>query len=225
MTELELMKAHCDACYVQDASGDLVCINDWLRGPAPLLWMGLTPQGALWRFRSDVPIGTRARAAQLIAQESCRSGDDRAPIHDVRYRQLFAADHAVGGPTFWLPKPATPIDMPTTRVFERDADLLRGGGLDAWTPDLPFQQPTIASLDDGRAVSICASVRITSVAHEAGVETLESHRRRGHGAAAVSAWTRQVVQEGALPLYSAAWNNDASRALAARVGFTMFGWG
>jgi predicted GNAT family acetyltransferase len=82
----------------------------------------------------------------------------------------------------------------------------------------------VVSLAEGRAVSVCASVRIAPTAHEAGVETVSDHRRRGHAVAAVRAWAREVETGGALPLYSTSWDNHASRAVAARVGGELFGW-
>lgn len=224
MTELDLMRAHCEACYVHDARADLTCINDWIKRPAPVLWLGLTARGVLWRFRSDVPADARARAERLLREERFGRAERRTPIHDAAYRHLLAVENVVAGPTYWLPDPPVLLRAPTTRLSEADAEVLRGGDLDAWIPDIPYQQPMIASVEEGRAVAICASVRITQVAHEAGVETLPTHRRRGHATAALAAWAREVSAAGALPLYSTSWDNHASRALAARLGFQMFGW-
>jgi predicted GNAT family acetyltransferase len=80
-----------------------------------------------------------------------------------------------------------------------------------------------ATLLDGKAVSVCASVRITPAADEAGVDTHRDFRRQGHAARAVVAWARAVREVDRIPLYSTSWQNEASRALAHRLGLIQFG--
>jgi predicted GNAT family acetyltransferase len=70
---------------------------------------------------------------------------------------------------------------------------------------------------------VCASVRVTVDAHEAGVETHPDFRGRGQGARAVAAWATLVRESGAVPLYSTSWSNEASRRLASRLGLVQFG--
>jgi predicted GNAT family acetyltransferase len=60
------------------------------------------------------------------------------------------------------------------------------------------------------------------VAAEAGVETREQYRGRGYGSIAVVAWAAAVRQGGRMPLYSAEWENIASRALASRIGLICY---
>jgi predicted GNAT family acetyltransferase len=96
-------------------------------------------------------------------------------------------------------------------------------GLPEWIPDVPYQQPFVAVIVDGQAVAVCASVRITDAAHEAGVETLAAHRRKGYAVAVVSAWASAVEKMGALPLYSTSVENVASQSVAARLGLSQYG--
>jgi hypothetical protein len=102
-------------------------------------------------------------------------------------------------------------------IDDTNADLLRGG-FEEWLPDVPHRHPFIAALENGYAVSVCASVRISEAAHCAGVETLPGVRRKGHGLSAVSAWVDAVRAMNAIPFYSTSWNNIASWGLAARLG-------
>lgn len=95
--------------------------------------------------------------------------------------------------------------------------------LEDWLGDVALGVPMVIALQDGKAVSICGSVRVTPVAHEAGVETHRDFRGRGHGALAVNAWARMVREMDRLPLYSTSWENQASRALAKRLGLIQFG--
>jgi predicted GNAT family acetyltransferase len=108
-------------------------------------------------------------------------------------------------------------------IDEANADLLRGG-LEDWLPDVPHRQPLVAMLEDGHAVSVCASVRITARTHEAGVETLPGYRRRGHAMNAVAGWAREVRSRGiSMIFYSTGWDNAASQQVAARLGLTVIG--
>jgi predicted GNAT family acetyltransferase len=56
--------------------------------------------------------------------------------------------------------------------------------------DVPKAQPFMALIEGGRAVSICASVRISGAVHCAGVETHPDHRQRGYASEVVAAWAQ-----------------------------------
>ena len=101
-----------------------------------------------------------------------------------------------------------------------DAGLL-AGGLDEWVPDIALGLPAVAVVRDGRAVSICASVRATAAIHCAGVETLPGHRSQGCGEAAVRAWADEVCRRGAEPFYGTTFDNIASQRLAQRCGLRI----
>ncbi|TDJ22462.1 MAG: GNAT family N-acetyltransferase [Gammaproteobacteria bacterium] len=81
----------------------------------------------------------------------------------------------------------------------------------------------MAMIEDGQAVSVCASSRITDAAHEAGVETLPEHRRKGHAVNVVAGWASAVRLLGADPFYSTSWENVASQNVATRLGLSAFG--
>lgn len=222
---VELMTQHVQACYTHDDAGNIVRINDWIGNAAPRFWLGRTPDGSIWRFRRDVPASVRAEVEASCREELRCSGEPRPSLHDSTYRRLFAEDDAaldvVAGPTYWFRR-AVDVHGDVVRIAEENRDLLRDG-LEAWLPDVSHQQPMVVSLHAGRAVSICASVRITPQAHEAGVETVPAFRRRGHALAAVAAWATAVMALGRVALYSTSWDNRASQAVAARLGLEAFG--
>ena len=56
-----------------------------------------------------------------------------------------------------------------------------------------------------------------------GVETADGWRGRGLAGEAVSEWAREVRADGRIPLYSTSWSNDASRAVAEKLGLVHFG--
>ena len=219
----DLMTMHCDALYVHNEREELVCGNDWLGRPAPLLWLGFTHTKILRRFRADVAPEIRRQIEALVAQEEVTPAN-RLPRHHEAYCDLLEVLDATAGPTYRVTNLQGPFGQRTQRITPANADILSNSDLAAWHPDIPYQQPMFTAIENEQAVAICASVRITSAAHEAGVETVPHYRRRGYAAAAVAAWAQSLLTAGIVPLYSTAWENLASQGVARRVGFTAFGW-
>lgn len=225
LTHFELMNVHVHTGYTHDANLRIDSINDWVDGRAPRFWLGRTSQGAIWRFRADLPDELCSELTRLCRTETCPSPLPPLPLHDKAYRALLHAHAPIStvaaGPTYWFAR-RTHTDRPVVRVTTGQADLLRGA-LDAWIPDIPHQQPFVVALEDGKAVSVCASVRITAHAHMAGVETAPAFRRKGYAASAVAGWSNDVMDLGCIALYSTSWENSASQGVAAKLGLEMFG--
>ena len=83
--------------------------------------------------------------------------------------------------------------------------------------------PVAAAVVDGSAVSICYCARLSPLAAEAGVETLDAMRGRGYATAAVTAWATAMRGRGLLPLYGTSWENVASQRVAEKVGAVCYG--
>jgi len=225
MTPLEWMQRHVDALYVHDDRGRIVGVNQWNGGVAPRFFLGRTSAGHLWRFRSDVDaelveaLSARARAEPVLDDVSA------LPKHRYDYERLLALRAPIerhwSGPAYRLPRGVAPSRAPRM-LGVADGGLLRDG-LDAWQEDLAHRQPVLAAIVEGRAVAVCASVRISAAAHAAGVETLPAFRRRGHAVDVVAGWAQVVHASGAGALYSTSWDNLASQRVAARLGGSRFG--
>jgi hypothetical protein len=123
------------------------------------------------------------------------------------------------GPLYGFPA-SLPDGHGAVRIDETNADFLRGG-LDEWLPDVADGTPMVAVVVDGRAVSVCASVRVSAAAHCAGVETLVDYRGRGLAALAVTAWARLVRAKGAAPVYGTTFDNLASQGVARALGLRL----
>jgi predicted GNAT family acetyltransferase len=93
--------------------------------------------------------------------------------------------------------------------------------LNSWLPDVAYRQPFMAMIEGDDVVSLCASVRISTAVHCAGVETHPEFSRRGYASSVVAAWARQVHALGATPFYSTSWDNIASQRVAGRVGLEL----
>jgi RimJ/RimL family protein N-acetyltransferase len=218
------MRLHVEALY-RHVDSRMQSINQWQGGVAPRFFLGRTAEGNLPRFGTDLPDELARKLEELCLKEPSSRELAPEPVHLPQYLSLLGShapiDRIWTGPAYWFSKHVTLLG-PATVIREENADLLRGG-LESWLPDVPHRRPFLAIVEDGRAVSVCASVRITQAAHEAGVETLPSHRGRGHARSAVAAWANAVRATGAIPLYSTSFDNRASRAVARSLGLVLFG--
>jgi hypothetical protein len=151
--------------------------------------------------------------------------DLAAPPEPARYEEIIRryapADKTWSGPAFTFAA-RLPATLETTFIDASTAPLLEAM-LPAWLPDVSTCQPMVVFVVDGKAVSICASVRITDEAHEAGVDTARAYRGRGYAAHVTAAWAYAVREIGGVPLYSTSWTNSASRSVAQKLSLIHFG--
>ena len=216
---------HVEALYVHDARSRIECTREWRSKRAPRFFLGRTSAGHLWRFRTDLPDDLARELEDLCRDEPVSDELPHSPLHREEFVRLLESHLPVeriwAGPAHWLSSDVVPSAR-TIEIRDANADLLRGG-LEDWLEDVPHRQPFQGVIEEGRAVSVCASVRITDAAHEAGVETLPDFRLRGHAVDVVAGWAAAVRKLRAVPLYSTSWENTASRSVAARLGSSMFG--
>lgn len=221
----ELLDIHVRALFRHDARGRLLSVNEpWSEAPAPRLFFGRTCAGNLWRLRADLPEALAAELGALCADEPSGAGLNAAPRHADAYVRLLGAHARVrrveAGPAYRFGEYPEPSTAPLT-VTEANADVLRGG-FEEMLEELPFAQPFVAVVEEGRAVSVCRSVRVTAAAHEAGVETLPDFRGRGYATGLTAGWARMVRSAGAAPLYSTSRDNAASQSVAKKLRLVQY---
>jgi hypothetical protein len=225
ISDRDLMRLHVEALFTHDERGDLVVVNEPGGRAAPRLFIGLTLEGTVLRFRHDVAddLRTELKAEYDHAQPHMRDLASRAA--QSRYEAVLVRSGSVertwAGPAFCFPEVASST-VRAVAVTEHNADVLRPL-LEEWIPDVELWQPMTAMSVSGVAVAVCGSVRRTAAAHEAGVETASQYRRAGYASQAVSAWAAAVRDIGRVPLYSTSWHNEASLALARRLCLRSFG--
>jgi RimJ/RimL family protein N-acetyltransferase len=158
----------------------------------------------------DEPVGTAFHSTPRHVAAYVRLLDTHAPVHTLGM-----------GPAYHFtayPEPSRPLRALTAT----HAEWLRGG-FEALVAELPAWQPFLALVEEGRAVSVCRSVRITPAAHEAGVETLPDLRGKGYAQDMVAGWARVVQSLGAIPLDRTSWENIASQAVAKKLHLVPYG--
>ena len=221
------MDVHVRALFTHDARSRIVCVNEpgGGGGAAPRLFVGRTREGNVWRFRADLPENLIEELEALCASEPAGAefgGEPRNVEGFVRLLEGHAPVREVeAGPAYYFTE-YVETSRPPVSVTEANAELLRGG-FEKLTDELPEWQPFVALVEEGRAVSVCRSVRINDAAHEAGVETLPDFRGRGYAADVTAGWARLVRAAGAVPLYSTSWENKASQAVAKKLRLSMYG--
>ncbi len=128
------------------------------------------------------------------------------------------------GPAYLIPEgPQAPTDAV---LLTKEKGRMLEAGFPWILPHLTAEVdigPVTAAVVNGSAVSICYCARLSPLAAEAGVETLDAMRGRGHATAAVAAWATALRRRGLLPLYSTSWENLASQRVAEKVGAVCYG--
>jgi hypothetical protein len=219
------MRIHIETLFTHDAGGRLVHVNEPIGKPAPRFFLGRTTEGNEWRFRHDVD-GDLVREVEAVCMSEA-VGDEflLPPYGSTSYEGLLARAAPVhnvwAGPAYRFPRDL-PATSGTVLVTAENLDVIRPH-FTAWLDDVALCQPFVALVNDGRAVSVCCSVRMTAAAHEAGVETHQEFRGRAYAAQVVSAWARSVRGMGRMPLYSTSWQNTASQRVAEKLGLVRYG--
>ena len=220
---LDLAIGRVAALHRHDSRGRMVEVNQWDGGKPARFILMRTADHVVCRFRSDVPDELAQALEELCSQEPRGPELGKLPVHHHRYRTLLSSHAPVesvgAGPAYIFTQDVVGSAAPIG-IGEHNAFLLRGG-LEEWIADVPHRRPFMAMVEDGHAVAVCASVRISTAVHCAGVETRPEYRHRGHAVNAAAGWGHAVRALGATPFYSTSWENIASQRVAERLGLTM----
>ncbi len=226
----DLMRIHVATLFNCDAEGRILSLRrPWSRpsGP-PRFFMGRRHGGNVWLFRHDVPDDLTRRLEVLCRSEP--SATDLMPPPRVA-SAVRAALQGHGpiireyrGPAYLIPEGAqAPMDAV---LITKEKGRMLEAGFPWMLPHLTAEVdigPVTAAVVNGSAVSICYCARLSPLGAEAGVETLEAMRGRGHATAAVAAWATALRRRGLLPLYSTSWENLASQRVAEKLGAVCYG--
>ena len=220
-----LIEVQLEVLFARDGSGRLTVTRDPDARPAPRIFMGRSRERNVWAVRVDVDPPTKRTLDRLCSAEPTLDSPraDRAPsCRELVKEALAPIESEWRGPAFVLPE-----DLPCdARAREIDANEASGWReAFPWLPDhFEAVAPVVIAFADGQPASVCHSPRgCTSVATEAGVETLEPFRNRGLATAAVARWARAVQSTGRLALYSTSWDNAASLGVARRLSAQLYG--
>jgi RimJ/RimL family protein N-acetyltransferase len=167
-------------------------------------------------YRYDLPATTRARLAAVPAE--------RLFVDRERVGEILAADAPCKsiwvGKTYRFPEILVPeLRTHAVRLNDRrHADVLaryEGGTVIG-------ERVVYGVIADGQVVAACEASRENDQAAEAWVRTVPAYRRRGYAREVTAAWAYAIQQQGKIPFYSHAVDNDASAAVARSLGLICF---
>ncbi len=227
ISDLQLLEIQIDALFTHDPNGRICSINEPDGDPAPRFFFGRTREGNLWRFRHDLPENTARRLEELAADEPVHGDLEAEPRILKAYMEVLREHREIlsvdSGPAYRFSNDLSgPADV--TRITRSNLHLLAGivSDLDALALTLEAREPRMAVIEDGLAVSLCYSARLTERAAEAGVMTLEGYRGRGYAPMVVAAWAHAIRATGRIPLYSTSWDNLASQSVARKLRLVQY---
>jgi len=226
----QLMRIHIATLFNCDADGRIRSLGrPWSRfGGPPRFFMGRWHDGNVWLFRDDIPDDLTRKLEKLCRSEPSTKDLMRPPRVASAIRGALEGHGPITreyrGPAYLIPE-GTQAPTDAMLINAEKCRMLEAGFpwmLPYLTADLDIG-PVTAAVVNGSAASICYCARLSPLAAEAGVETLDAMRCRGYATAAVAAWASAVRRLGLLPLYSTSWENVASQRVAEKVGAVCYG--
>ena len=209
---------HLQTLFVLNSDGRITSTRepDPSHGPAFSLVRSTT--SCSWAMHADLPQKLADELYNLTREEPPALGLRDAPAHTDRYVSLIGG-RIESGPAFVFPDA---VAQPVHVVFVEELRLL-SPNFRGWAADeTPGRSPILAVVEDGHAVSVCFCARRSDVAAEAGLETATAFRGRGFGPQVTAGWALAIRASGQVPLYSTSWDNDASLAVARKLGLVAY---
>ncbi len=209
---------HLSTLFLLDSDGRITGTREPEPSPGPLFVLIRGETSCVWAVRADVPQHLADELEGLAADEPPTSDFRSSPVYAERYESLIGG-RVDSGPAFTFPEEIAP---PQGTVLIEDTALL-DRHFAGWTEDeIPERIPIVGVIEAGYAVSVCCCSRRSDVAAEAGLETAEAYRGRGLGPRVTAAWALAIRDSGRMPLYSTSWTNDASLAVARKLGLVAY---
>ena len=204
------------AMFPHDARGRLI-------GDSPRVHILRTAETVVCRVHESVPDATLTNIVKLAIAPR---GRPTAWAEDYANYVSLIGDVATvvairAGPLFGFPE-FLPHTSDCVVVDPGNVELLRGS-FDEWIEDVEDAKPMVIALADGRAASVCATVRAAGTVQCAGVETAPACRGRGLAARAVGAWASLVRARGSEPFYATTFDNLSSQNVARRLRLRLLG--
>jgi hypothetical protein len=201
--------------YAIDSRGRILSTREPHATRGPLFTIIRSTTACAWAVRDDVP-GDVAEEIASLARGEPHTGDlQSAPLYAARYLSLTSGHLGFSGPAFIFPD----VLQTTSDVFVVDDERSLERNFRGWKIGeiAAGRAPVLAIAEEGYPASICFCARRSDVAAAAGVETVASSRGRGFAPRVVAAWALAVRSTGRVPLYSSAWTNVASLAVARKL--------
>jgi hypothetical protein len=221
---------HLRTAFVLDREGRIVSTREPGPQRGPLFTVVRGVGHCAWAVRGGLPPDLVAGLERLAREEPAAADPCGPPVHASRYLALLRSHLArggeaaglceTGGPAFTFPEA---VSRPAGVVVVEDESLLQRH-FRGWIPGeiAAGRAPVLAVVAEGYPVSVCFCARLSDEAAEAGLETAPAFRGRGLAPRVTAAWASAIRATGRVPLYSTAWTNRASLAVARKLGLLAY---
>ena len=226
-----LMMKHFEVEFVFDEQGRIRSANYWTEARAAKFVLGITRSSAVWAFGSSLPEEICVALERLAKQEDYDPVS--SPRHTDQYLSILSnidlgsRRELYDSLTYWFPDAESGVlEKDCVLVDSSNQSLLDehfGHMLGYQGKVIEYDQPIIAQVVDGAAVSVCSSARSNEEAHECYVLTASEYRLKGYATNVVKSWANTLWSKGLIPLYNTSINNEAAQIVALKAGFSLYG--
>lgn len=217
------MQAQARVLFRHNNVGRLTTINEPGARNAPRFFLGITKQGNVARYHETLDEGMMNELERFVRQAPWSDAPNQVNMAEMI--RILSQDRPIQqvylGPAYAFPYLSDPHTQ-AVRITPMNVDLLQPYFPD-YIEDITHGQPVFAIVQNQAAVSLCCSARISSVAAEASLRTAPDYRGRGYGLEVSTAWAAEIQKQGRIALYSTAWNNLASQAVARKLNLKPYG--
>ncbi|MBE9917039.1 GNAT family N-acetyltransferase [Paenibacillus donghaensis] len=223
MSDQELMEVQANVLFNFNEVGRMTTINEPSAKSAPRFFMGITKQGNVVRYHETLGEDVKNELEQFVENAPWLNAPNRVNMADMIriLSQEKPVDQVYMGPAYVFPD-MRGRSTQTIKITQTNIELLEPYFSD-FVNDVILGQPAFAVVQHQAVVSLCSSARSSSIAAEASLHTAPDFRGRAYGMEVTAAWAAEIQHQGRIALYSTAWNNFASQAVARKLKLRQYG--
>ncbi len=226
-----LMMKHFEVEFVFDKQGRIRSANYWTDARAAKFVLGITRTNTVWAFGAELPEEVCHELERVARLEDFDPSS--SPHHTEQYLSIVSNIYSdtkrelYDSLTYWFPatggssleKDCILIDSSNQSLLEEHFEHMLGyqGKV------IEYDQPIVALVIDGVAVSVCSSARSNEEAHECYVLTASEYRQTGYATNVVKSWANTLKSKGLIPLYNTSIGNEPAQTVARKAGFSLYG--
>jgi len=226
-----LMMKHFEVEFVFDKQGRIRSANYWTDARAAKFVLGITRTKTVWAFGAELPEAVCRELERVARLEDFDPSS--SPRHTEQYLSIVSNINSgtkrelYDSLTYWFPatggssleKDCILIDSSNQSLLEEHFEHMLGyqGKV------IEYDQPIVALVVDGVAVSVCSSARSNEEAHECYVLTASEYRQTGYATSVVRSWANTLKSKGLIPLYNTSIGNEPAQTVARKAGFSLYG--
>ncbi|MFD1675227.1 GNAT family N-acetyltransferase [Alicyclobacillus fodiniaquatilis] len=213
LSNYELMETHAGVRFKQDEAGRLIT--------GPRIFIGTTRQGIVERYHQNLNEDIANELKHVVQKSPWLDTPNK--VNMVEIIQVLNKERPVervyAGPTYVF-HDVRGKHTEAVRITHENIELLKQYFSD-WFEDVDVG-PVFAVVRDRVAVSLCCS-SVQTFGAEASLKTAKDFRGKSYALDVTTAWAAEIQNQGRTALYSTAWNNLSSQAVARKLELKQYG--